>query len=50
MVFPLGMYTVSTLRLAQAADVSFILVIPRVFIFLDLGASTATFAARSSRC
>lgn len=43
-VFPLGMYTVSTLQLAQALDVPFLLWIPRYFVYITITAWMATFA------
>jgi tellurite resistance protein TehA-like permease len=43
-VFPLGMYTVCTFRLAAAIDAPVLLVIPRVSIYIAVGAWLVAFA------
>jgi len=48
-VFPLGMYTVCTFRLAGMVDEPALLIIPRVFLYVALGAWTLAFGGLLSR-
>ena len=43
LVFPMGMYTVATFRLAQVLNMDFLLLIPQYFIYLALIAWAVTF-------
>ena len=42
-VFPLGMYTVCTFRLADALDMPGLLIVPRISVYIALGAWVAVF-------
>ena len=49
LVFPMGMYTVATFRLAQVLNMDFLLLIPQYFIYLALVAWVVTFYGSVSR-
>lgn len=43
-VFPLGMYTASTIRVAEVMDLPFLMAIPRMFLWIAFSAWLLTFA------
>lgn len=48
-VFPLGMYTVCTVRLASAIDAPYLAIVPRVFVYIAIGAWSVTMAGMLGR-
>ena len=48
-VFPLGMYTACTVRLADALDAPYVMAIPRVFFFVAFAAWTLAFVGMLAR-
>ena len=43
LVFPLGMFAAATFQLSRASGIGFLAVVPRVFVWIALGAWTLTF-------